>query len=194
MRRAVAVAVVAGAVLVPSSSAIETTLVPGLGIGKVKLGMTLTQVKKAMGPPQTVNKRAQLPGHHGYVEYGWNFSTLWVGFVNTKGVLQAVLVGTDLRSQGRVKGVGIGTVREKLRRKLPVVACASRSHLSGDPGAYYRAPGSDKGYVDYCLFGRADERVTVFHTYTDPGKDCFPQWTYEHCTWRVLYVVVTGPF
>ncbi len=124
MRRTALIALVVGAVVVPPSSAIETTLMPGVGIGKVKLGMTLVQVKKALGPPQRVNKRAQLAGR-GYVEYGWDFSTLWVGFVNTKGVLHAVLVGTDLRSQGTFKGAGIGTVRETLRRKLHGPSCSS---------------------------------------------------------------------
>jgi len=133
VRRTALIALVVGAVVVPPSSAIETTLMPGVGIGKVKLGMTLVQVKKALGPPQRVNKRAQLAGR-GYVEYGWDFSTLWVGFVNTKGVLHAVLVGTDLRSQGTFKGAGIGTVRETLRRKLPVVA-AARGIGSSAPAA-----------------------------------------------------------
>lgn len=191
MRRAAIIVLVVAAVVVPPSFAIETTLMPGVGIGKVKLGMTLAQVKKALGPPQTVNKRAQLPGRHGYIEYGWDFSTLWVGFVNTKGVLHAVLVGTDLRSQGTLKGVGIGTVRETLRRKLPVVACGPKNWQLG-AGAYVRAA-EEKGSVDYCLFGPADGRVTAFHLYTDPGKACQPQWTYEHCTWRVRYVLVTEP-
>jgi hypothetical protein len=189
--RALAVVVVTLA-LVPSASAVESTLYPGVGIGKVKLGMTLGQVKKALGPPDTVNKRTQLSGRRAYTEYGWNFSTLWVGFVNTNGVLRAVLVGTDLRSEGQLKGVGIGTVRETLTSKLPVAPCATNNWQIG-AGAYYRV-GKDKPSSDYCLFGPASGRVTVFHTYTDPGKDCQPQWTYEHCTWHVRDVLVTGRF
>jgi hypothetical protein len=106
--RAVAVAAVALA-FVTSAPAVESTIYPGVGIGKVKLGMTLAQVKNGLGTPQTVNKRAQLSGGRGYIEYGWNFSTIWVGFVNTKGVLHAALVGTDAFAQKTKSGVGVGT-------------------------------------------------------------------------------------
>jgi hypothetical protein len=189
MRAFAAIAV--ALVFVTSASATESTIYPGVGIGKIKLGMTLGQVKKILGSPQTVNRRTQVPGKRGYVEYGWDFSTLWVGFVNTKGVLHAVLVGTDLRSQGRLGGVGIGTVREELKRKLPVVSCAPTNYQTG-AGSYYRV--SEAKRLDYCLFGPASGRVTVFDVYTDPGKDCQPQWTYEHCTWYVKQVLVTGRF
>jgi hypothetical protein len=190
VKQAVVIAFVVAAIVVPSSSAIELTLVPGVGIGKVRLGMTLAQVKHVLGPPQTTNMRAQLPDRRGYIEYGWNFSTLWVGFVNTKGVLRAVLVGTDLRSEGRVKGVGIGTVRDKLKGALPVVPCAARNFRT-HAGAYDRVHDTNKGFVHYCLFGPGG-RVTAFDLATDLAKDCHPAWSYENCTWRVNQVLVTG--
>jgi hypothetical protein len=192
VKRAASIALVVAAIVVPSSSAIESTLVPGVGIGKVRLGMTLAQVKHVLGPPATTNIRAQLPDRRGYIEYGWNFSTLWVGFVNTKGVLHAVLVGTDLRSEGQFKGVGIGTVRDKLRSALPVVACAPRNWQQR-AGVYYRVRDTNKAFVDYCLFGPSG-RVTAFDIWTDVGKDCHPAWTYENCRWYVKSVLVTGAF
>ena len=107
-------------VLVSGASATESTIYPGVGIGMVKLGMTLRQVKKALGSPQLVDTRAQLSGRRGYAEYGWNFSTLWVGFVNTRGRLHAVLIGTDLRAQRTTDGVGVGTTLETLRHRYRV--------------------------------------------------------------------------
>jgi hypothetical protein len=153
------VAVVASAFLVGVASATESTIYPGAGIGKVRLGMTLTQVKKALGPPQTVNKRAQIRGHQ-YTEYGWNFSTLWVGFLNTKGVLHTVLVGTGLRSQKTPHGDGVGTRIETLQ---------NREHVTCNTG-----PNADPQYrfdaftdptmtiYGWCVLGPPTMPTTIF--------------------------------
>lgn len=143
-------------VFVPSASAIESTIYPGVGIGKVRLGMTLTQVKKGLGTPQTVNKRAQLPGNRGYVEYGWNFSTIWVGFINTKGILHAVLVGTDAVEQKTQSGIGVGTRIARVMA-LPRTRCYVGTEWLNHP---YFNPEQRLG--SHCVLVGAGGRSTVF--------------------------------
>jgi hypothetical protein len=41
------------------ASGVESTIVPGVGIGKVKIGLTLSQVKKVLGTDLVANQRAQ---------------------------------------------------------------------------------------------------------------------------------------
>jgi hypothetical protein len=155
MRRCSAVVAVAAAVFVRGASATESTIYPGVGIGKVKLGMTLTQVKSALGTPQTVNARKQLSGGRGFIEYGWNFSTIWVGFVNTKGVLRAVLVGTDAVAQRTRSGVGVGThiARVKKLRARCYVGTEWLTHPYFDP---------EQRLGSHCVLPGAGGRSTVF--------------------------------
>ena len=155
MKRAIVVALLASAVAAPAS-AIEVTIVPGLRIGKVRLGMTLTHVTQRLGTPQTVNKRAQLPGGRGYIEYGWNFSTIWVGFVNTKGVLHAVLVGTDNVAQKTRAGIGVGTPIARVMvqpRARCYVGTEWLSHPYFDP---------EQRLGSHCVLAGAGGRSTVF--------------------------------
>ncbi len=120
VRRTLVVAAVVGTLAAPAA-ATEVTIVPNVSIGKVKLGMTLRQVVRVLGGPGIVNARAQIHGR-GYVEYGWNFSTLWVGFVNTKGTLHAALIGTDIVGEKTKDGIGVGTSLAKVRARYHV-AC-----------------------------------------------------------------------
>jgi hypothetical protein len=152
-----ALAAVALALLfVPSASGVELTIYPGVGIGKVRLGMTLTQAKNVLGKPQTVNKRAQLPGNRGFIEYGWNFSTIWVGFVNTKGVLHAVLVGTDAVAQRTTSGIGVGTHIARVRAQ-PRARCYVGTEWLNHP---YFDPEQRLG--SHCVLAGAGGRSTVF--------------------------------
>ena len=68
-----AVVVALALAFVPSASAVESTICPNVGIAGVRLGMTLTEVKRTLGASPIVNQRAQLSGRRGYIEYGWDF-------------------------------------------------------------------------------------------------------------------------
>ena len=159
MRRALVIAALLGSLFVGGASATEVTIVPNVSIGKVRLGMTLRQVKKALGPPQVVNARAQLSGKRGYVEYGWNFSTFWVGFVNTKGVLHAALIGTDIVGEKTRDGVGVHTPLAKLRARYRV-ACNDYPHGKLEYNKWYTDPGEI--VYTYCVLGPATAPTTVF--------------------------------
>ena len=55
------------------ASATESTIYPGVGIGKVELGMTRAQVERTLGKDAIVNSQATFAGTR-YVELAWNFA------------------------------------------------------------------------------------------------------------------------
>lgn len=156
MRRLLVVGAVA-AVLAAPASASEVTIVPNASIGKVRLGMTLRQVETLLGAPQLVNTRTELSHHRGYVDYGWNFSSFEVGFINTKGVLHAALIATTLTDQRTKTGIGVGTHVATLRRLLPVTC----HYLYGEGELHpYRDPANQS--FTYCVLRSPTGASTVF--------------------------------
>jgi hypothetical protein len=77
--------------------------------------MTLAQVKRALGRDYLVDDRES-----DYVELGWNFSSLSVGFQRGR----AVLVSTTLRSQRTPGGAGPGAQWLKVVRAYPGGRCS----------------------------------------------------------------------
>lgn len=122
MFRTLSAAAVLGAVLASSASATESTIYPGVGIGKLKLGMTLAQVKHVLGSDAIVNDRETIGGAQ-YVELGWNFSEWSVGFVRRGPTYRAVHVTTAQRAQRTPAGVGPGTFWLKLVKAHPGGVC-----------------------------------------------------------------------
>jgi hypothetical protein len=123
----VVAAVTAGTVLASSAGAVESTIYPGVGIGKVKLGMSAARVTKAMGRDFIVNKRETVNGVH-YVEYGWNFAHWTVTFAQRGRALTAVQVATDLNSQHTANGIGMGTKWRAVLHAFPGGRCAWGHH------------------------------------------------------------------
>jgi hypothetical protein len=116
-----AVAVVA-AFLAPSASGVEATVVPGVGIGKVTLGMTATQVKTILGGSYLVDEKTTVQGIR-YVKYGWDFSTWAVMFRQRGETLRAVQVETTLRGQQTPKRIGVGSTLQQVARAYPHAVC-----------------------------------------------------------------------
>jgi hypothetical protein len=90
--------VVAAASLASGASALESTIIRGVGIGKVKVGMTRAQVERILGKDSLVNDREQV-GTAPDMELGWNFSSWTVGFLKQRGTYRVAQVGTTLRGQ-----------------------------------------------------------------------------------------------
>lgn len=126
-RASVAVVLVA-ATVASSASATELTIYPGVGIGKVELGMTRAQVEHALGKDALVNGRATV-GATQYVELGWNFATWTVAFARTGRILHAVHVGTTVQGQTTPAGIGIGTPWRRLVHAYPHGLCAFGNSL-----------------------------------------------------------------
>jgi len=143
-------------VLAAHASAADARIIPGFAIADVKIGMTLAQTKKILGKPQTLNARRQLAGHRRFIEYGWNFSSVWVGFVNTNGVLHSVLIGTSLAREKTKEGIGVGTPVKRLRG-FPRMTCFTGTAWVGHP---YFNPQQQQG--PHCVLAGADRRRTIF--------------------------------
>jgi hypothetical protein len=116
MKRLVLGAAVIAGTVVSTASAIELTIHPGVGIGKVRLGMTKAQAVRALGRDHFVNER-----QGAYTELAWDFGTWTVGFQRGR----VVQVSTSLASQRTKKGVAPGrTTWRALMRAYPGGRCA----------------------------------------------------------------------
>jgi hypothetical protein len=122
MFRTLSAVAVLGAVLVSSASATESTIYPGVGIGKVKLGMTQDQVEKILGKDHLVNERATVGGS-AYRELAWNFASWSVGFLRRGKTWRAVQVATTLSPQRTVAGIGVSSPFKQVVSKYPQVFC-----------------------------------------------------------------------
>jgi hypothetical protein len=129
MRRGVCVlAAAVGLTLTAGASAIESTIYPGVGIGKVRLGMTRAQVERLLGRDAIVNGRATIAATE-YVELAWNFATWTVAFAQTRSGLRVVQVGTTAHGQRTPTRIGIGTLWRPLVRAYPHGLCAFGNSL-----------------------------------------------------------------
>jgi hypothetical protein len=167
---AIVVTVVVAAGPTSAATRTESTIVPGVGIGKAKLGMTLAQVKRALGSSPLFNDRAPLSGGRQYVEYLWDLGEYRVGFAGGT-PMRAVVIATAFQTQRMRSGVGVGTPRQSLRRKERVVPCRGTRDLPGGGGRWIRVVGQ---YADYpnipqCLLGAGNAPDTVFLVI---GEDC----------------------
>jgi len=192
----VAAAILVAGVVPAAASATESTIYPGVGIGKVKLGMTLSQVKRALrGKLMLPSGRQRLSGGKQYAEYIWNYSEYRVGFVDGK----AAVIGTFLRRQ-RVNGLGVGSDREVVKANLGAVTCRAAQQLPGAGGRYVRVlPQNDTEYGlpavrahgvrPVCVLG-PDGRATVFYT----GGEYCDSITKKCEKYVVREVLVTRPY
>jgi hypothetical protein len=128
MKRLLLGAAVIVGTLVSSASAIELTIHPGVGIGKVRLGMTKAQVERVLGRDRIVNER-----DGAYSEFGWDYGTFSVGFVRGR----AVQVATSLANERTKKGVGVGATWLRLMRAYPGGRCAWNSTPNRPPWPEY---------------------------------------------------------
>lgn len=131
MRCIVALVALVAATVVGSASAVESTIVRGVGIGKVRMGMTRGQVERLLGRDNLVDTRASFSGAT-YVELGWNFSTFSVGFLGGR-VMQ---VETTLRGEKTAQGIGVGSLFSAVVRAYPQAICT----------LYFTSPGTSLNY------------------------------------------------
>jgi hypothetical protein len=169
-----ALAAIALALLfVPSASAVESTIYPGVGIGHLKLGMTRAQAERALGKEHIVNARA---GE--YVELGWNFSSWTVGFKRGR----AVQISTAVTRQRTTKGIGPGTAWLKLVHTYPGGSCTHARSLGSS--------GWPPQVVEYLVTSKGGtQTVYILHPWP-PSSFYGPSAT----TARVSEVYVRRPF
>jgi hypothetical protein len=139
-RVASAVAALAAAALaVGSASATPTrdTLIrPGQGIGKVDLGMTIAQVRAALGRPGAVVRRQEIAFGGEYVELQWAQGAWTVGFRTRANRLRAVRVATQNTTQRTRHGLGMGSRPRRIVAVYPHATCVTRELDKPFPGTW----------------------------------------------------------
>jgi hypothetical protein len=105
---------------------------PGRGIGKVRLGMTQAQVRRALGRHRYVAKRRELGFGVRYVELQWGYAEWSVGFQGRAGRMRAVRVGTTLRSQRTRSNLGTGSRIRDILRVYPNATCSAWAGLGSN--------------------------------------------------------------
>ena len=114
-----ALVVASGAVAVGSRDALVR---PGVGIGRVSLGMTPAQVERALGRHTLVNRRQRLGFGTSYVEHYWDLG--WtVGYTGRPGRLSVVRVSTQARNQRTPARIGVGSRPRDIVRAYPGARC-----------------------------------------------------------------------
>jgi hypothetical protein len=125
MRSAALLAVVVAALAAAEASAAPESnlrIRPGIGIGKLRLGMTETQVRRAMGRPRFVVRHQ---GSFGLrtIEYQYGFADYTVRLAGPRGRLRAIRVGTTLVRERTQSGVGVGSAERTILRVHRALRC-----------------------------------------------------------------------
>ena len=162
---------VLAALVVGTASAAELTIYPGVGIGKVKLGMTRAQVLRVLGKDYIVNGR-----EGNATELGWNYGSWSVTFVRNR----VVQVAVTLRNQKTAAGIGPGSTWRRLRTAYPGGACTALPIPSST--IYFRNEYlvAHKGGTQTIYFGAANN---AFYEGKQNDRD-----------WRVTEVHVRRPY
>jgi hypothetical protein len=132
MLRSSALLALAAAIVTAPASATESTIYPGVGIGKVRLGMTQAQVVRALGKDYVVNSTATVGGA-AYRELAWNFASWSVGFLRAGSTWRVVQVETTVRPQRTATNVGVGSPFIQVVQKEPAVFCGGIDPTYGSP-------------------------------------------------------------
>jgi hypothetical protein len=96
----------------------------GEGIGKLRLGMTMREVKRVLGSDATVYRKERRTNGYLYLELGWDYGWWTVGFMRPpRGRYEAVRIGTVSRAQRTPEGLGADSTDRALYGKLRGVFC-----------------------------------------------------------------------
>jgi hypothetical protein len=123
---ALAAALVAAAGSAEAVHERDAQIRPSVGIGKLRLGMTVGQVRRVLGPPQLLNRKVRLGFGREHREYVWNWFEWSVAFRGAPGRLRVVRVTTTLRNH-RYRGIGVGSRMRDLVRVFPTAICRGYS-------------------------------------------------------------------
>jgi hypothetical protein len=162
--RALVTASFIAVLLASPASATESTIYPGVGIGKVKLGMTKAQVVHALGTDYIVNARSSSS-----LELAWNFAS-WAVTVSANRVVQ---VAVTVQSQKTASGIGPGSTWRRLVHAYPYGVC-TETNLPAKWGLL----------IEY-LVPHGGGTQTIY---------LLPAQRSVHPTWRVAEVHVRTPF
>jgi hypothetical protein len=111
-----------GALQADARTGADLRILPGRSIGKLRLGMTEAEVRRAMGNPRFVVRRRGAFGLR-TVEYQYGLAEYTVRLLGRAGRLRAVRVGTTLVRERTPRGVGAGSLERTVLRAYPSTRC-----------------------------------------------------------------------
>jgi hypothetical protein len=146
-------------VLVSSGSASPLksgSLRPGVGAERIRLGMTLAQVRRVLGTPSRISRHRRY-GFSEYVQYVWGAQSTWqIGVSGLSGRPPRVVYIATARPVRTPNGAGVGSTYKSLQRKLGA-RCYRRLVSATLPGA-----ATEYRDLVLCYVGRPRAPVTVF--------------------------------
>jgi hypothetical protein len=148
-------AIVAALAVGPATAVSERNALvrPARGIGKISLGMTQADVRRALGRPIYVRR---IPRGFGrtLIEMSYWLDGWTVRLAVRNRVYRVVYVETTLARERTRRGLGVGSTEPQIRRTYPRLTCRS-------------VP----GYNTECVVGSRRERHTVFGFNGSPESD-----------------------
>jgi hypothetical protein len=136
-------------VVVSAAAGRDARIRPGVGIGRVDLGMTQAQVRRALGPHDTGWSEQRGLGVR-YLELTWARGPddyFAVGLLGRPGRLRVVSIATTRRAE-TYRGIGAGATIARLRRTIRGLRCldsgrpkAARSSRAASRSAAGTGPG-----------------------------------------------------
>ena len=139
----------------------ELVIVPGQAIGEVRIGMSLAQVRRALGRPTGVSKQLRT-AFGSYVEYDWGWGRWAVGLSGRGTKMRVSLVATTLRRERTREGIGVGTRIRRVESMYRNRGIRCDSQVVAGKLSYY----------DSCRLRSRTGHVTYFavaHDCVDPG-------------------------
>ena len=131
---------------------------PGVGIGKVKLGMTLAQVRAAWGRPQAQTvETAQRGGRK--IELQYDFAAYAVTLSGLPQRERVVSIATTLMKEKTGQGLGPGTPERRVQRVLRGELKCERLDVWNPPRSAYPLLRSNRRE---CVLGSPGRPQTVF--------------------------------
>lgn len=118
---AVVAAVIAAAPAGGSSQSVEL-IRPARSIGKIRLGMTEVELRRAMGRPRSVVPRREAFGLR-TVEYQYGYAAYVVQLFGRPGRLRVVRVSTTLAREQTPARVGVGSREASVLRAYRRISC-----------------------------------------------------------------------
>jgi hypothetical protein len=131
---------------------------PGVGIGKVKLGMTLAQVRSAWGRPQAQTIETQERGGR-RIELQYHFAAYTVTLTGLPQRERVVSIATTLVREKLANGLGVGSRETRLQRALRGRLRCDRLDVFNQPRNPYPMIQTNRRE---CRLGEAGLPQTVF--------------------------------
>ena len=158
----VALGAVAGAGAAPSR---DLLIRPGVGIGKMRLGMTAAQVRTAMGKPQAVLVQQESFGRR-VVEWQYAYGAYTVRLEGRRTALRVTGVSTTFVRERTRAGFGVGTPESRIERVYAGRVRCEALTMGPLPGGGHRVlePSRD------CVVTHANRTETVFVTWVKPAS------------------------